>query len=557
VTAVPISRIARLLGFLAVAGALFAPGVGSAARTFTVTQSPPAGTEFDMRSTQSVGFQVTSTASGANALERIYLVRFRINSGSVFAGGTAAPAGWSRTAFTTTSVTFQATSWANAIPAGGSATFAISITMRSTTQDANETLRDVRSSFTTTSTGPPFTSLGTSTVSSPGGWTLRSYGVTFQLTDLSGNPVTALAAGSSFRLVMTVTNLTTGTQNGIAASPNPPTPVKTGTVTQSLTGTAGSPLNLVSGASGSITFTYGTAASDTGTIAFTAIARNSGSVTSRLATSSTLSIGRFTAAVASSLACQYAGSNITVTMSLTDGFPYSILNVTPVLAPLAGAPVTLVSGPSPAAPIASVPASPPNTDVTWTYQVNATGATNPFTFSGSASGTGNTAGSPAVATPTATSASVKRGDFGASLSPTVVNAGSSNVEVTVSIANNGCAAVASVAITPPAGWTASADTYSLVDISAGSSIETWTAAGAGPVTFTAPNLAGQMPLGFGGDFAIVFAATPASAGAGSFTVRVTDANGLFTDIPLAITVNAYKSGTLNDATSRVWREVFQ
>ena len=553
----PIARIARFLGLLAAAAALGPVGSAWAARTFTVAQIPAIGTEFDMRSTQSVSFVVTSTASGGNALERIYLVRFRISSGSVFAGGTAAPAGWSRTAFTTTSVTFQATSWANAIPSGGSATFTLSITMRSTTQDVSETLRDIRSSFTTTSTGPPFTSLGTATVSNPGGWTLRSYGVTFQLTDLSGNPITALAAGTSFRLVMTVTNLTTGTQNGITASPNPPTVVKTGTVTQSLTGTAGSPLNLVSGASGSITFTYGTAASDTGTIAFTAIARNSGSITSRLVTSSTLSVGRMTAAIASSLACQYAGSNITVTMSITDGFPYSILNVTPVLTPLAGAPVTYVSGPSPAAPIASVPVSPPTTDVTWTYQVNAAGATNPFTFSGSASGTGNTAGSPAVATPTANSASVTRGDFPASLNPTVVNAGSSNVEVTVSIANNGCAAVTSVAITPPAGWTASSDTYSLVDIAAGSSIETWTAAGAGPVTFTAPNLAGQMPLGFGGDFAIVFGATPAAAGAGSFTVRVTDANGLFTDIPLPVTVNAFKSGTLNDAASRIWREIFQ
>ncbi|HEX3096708.1 MAG TPA: hypothetical protein VHQ02_03260 [Usitatibacter sp.] len=550
------TRLARLAGILALAAALLPMGNAWAARTFTVLQSPATGTEFDMRSTQSVSFQVTSTASGANVGERIYLVRFRISSGSVFSGGTAAPAGWNRTAFTTTSVTFQATSWANAIPSGGSAAFAISIIMRSSTQDVSETLRDIRSSFTTTTTGPPFTSLGTSTVSNPGGWTLRSYGVTFQLTDLSGNPITALAAGTSFRLVMTVTNLTTVTQNGITASPNPPTAVKTGTVTQGLTGTTGSPLNLVSNASGSITFTYSTAAADSGTIFFTAIARNSGSITSRLATSSTLSIGRFTAAVASSLACQYAGSNITVTLSLTDGFPYSILNVTPVLAPLAGAPVTYVSGPSPAAPIASVPVSPPATNVTWTYLVNATGTANPFTFSGSASGTGNTVGSPAVATPTATSANVKRGDFGASLNPTVVNAGSSNVEVTVSITNNGCAAVTSVAITPPAGWTGSADSYSLVDI-VGSSIETWTAAGVGPVTFTAPNLAAQMPLGFGGDFAVVFAATPAAAGAGNFTVRVTDANGLFTDIPLPITVNAFKSGTLNDAASRVWREIFQ
>ena len=77
------------------------------------------------------------------------------------------------------------------------------------------------------------------------------------------------------------------------------------------------------------------------------------------------------------------------------------------------------------------------------------------------------------------------------------------------------------------------------------------------VTFTAPSIATQMPLASGGDFAVVYASTPAAATASVFTVRVTDANGLFSDIPLTVTVNAFKAGTLNDAAGRTWREEFR
>lgn len=526
-----------------------------AARTYTYVQSPVAGTQFDMGSTQSVTYQITNTATAPNAGERIYEVRFRINSGSLFSASTAAPAGWTRTAFSTTSVTFQASSWANAIASGGSASFTLQITMRSTTTNVNEALQDIRGRFTATTTGPPFTNLASITTATPGAWTLMSLSITtFQITDLAGTPITALTAGTSFRLVMTVKNNSSVIQNNVVSNPNPPTAVKTGTVTQALTGTVGSPLSLTAGASGTITFTYSTVAPDNGTISFTADARNGATVTSKTATSTTLSVGRFTASVTSSASCQYAGSNITLTMALTDGYPYSILNVTPTLTPVAGAPVTYVSGPSPAAPIASVPASPPVTNITWTYQVNSTGTTNPFTFSGSATGTGNTGGSPVLTTPTATSSNITRGIFSAAISPTVVNAASTNVEVQVTVTNNGCAAVNSVAITPPAGWTGAADAYSLVDLSAVNSVETWTAAG---TTFTAPNVASQMPLTFGGSFAVVFASTPAAATSSVFTVRVTDANAQFVDIPLTVTVNAFKSGSLNDAATRVWREDFR
>ena len=521
-----------------------------AARSYTNTQSPALGTAFDMGSIQSLTYAITNTSDGGNVGERIYEMRFRISSGSLFLSSTAAPAGWTRTAFSSTLVTFEATSWANAIAVGGaSVSFTLVVAMRATTADVNETLRDMRAAFTTTTTGPPFPRTGRTTTGTPGGWTLKSLAITsFQITDTLGNPVTAITAGTSFRLVMTVKNNSTVTQSTIVSNPNPPTAVKTGTVTQSLTGTAGSPLSLVAGASGTITFTYSTVTTDSGTIYFTANAQNGATVTSAAATSTTLAISKFTAALSVSSACLYAGASLTVTMLVTNATASTINSVSGTLSPAAGAPVTLDSGPTPAS-IASM-ATMTTATVTWVYTVNSAGATNPFTFNGSATGT---AGS-TLTTPTATSATVKRGIFTATVNPVSTNAGSTNTELTFNVTNSGCANVDSVAVTASAGWTYGSDAYSLVNLSAVSAIETWTTSGANPVTFTAPNIAGQMPVTFSGSYSVVYSATPASATTSAFTIRVTDANGKFEDVPVSVTVNAFKSGTLNNAVNRNWRE---
>ena len=551
-----------LAGWLAVAvaaaAALACPGEARAARNYTATQTPAVGTQFDMGTTQPISYLITNTSSGAQAGERIYYISFRLSGGSTFSSATAAPAGWTRTIFTSTEVAFTATSFANAIASGSSLSFTLSVVMQSGGSSVNETLRDIRASFTDTATGPPYNNQGTGPINNAGGWTLGVLAITsFVITDTLGNPITALLAGSSFRLVMTVKNTSTVSQTPVVSNPNPPTAIKTGTVTQGLTGTAGSPLTLAPGASGTITFTYSTAATDSGTIYFNARAYRNATANSAYANSSILSVGRYVASVTPSLACQYVGSNFTVTVGLMNAYTFTILNANPTLTPLAGSPVTLVAGPTPAVPIASVPISPPTTNVVYTYQVNATGTTNPFRFTVSATGNLNTAGTPAVVTPVATSAWVSRGYFTATINPSVVNAGSTNVELTVTVTNSGCAPVASVGITPGAGWGAAADTYSLVDQSTGVPTEGWTAAGGASVTFTAPSIATQMPLASGGDFAVVYASTPAAATASVFTVRVTDANGLFSDLPVTVTVNAFKAGTLNDAAGRVWREEFR
>jgi hypothetical protein len=535
---------------------LASPGEARAARNYTATQTPAVGAQFDMGTTQPISYLIANTSGGAQVGERIYYISFRLSGGSTFSSSTAAPAGWTRTTFTTTEVAFTATSWANAIAAGGSLTFTPVVVMQSGGSNVNENLRDIRANFTDTTTGPPFNNQGTGPINNAGGWTLGVLAITsFIITDTLGNPITALLAGGTFRLVMTVKNTSTVVQNPVVSNPNPPTAIKTGTVTQGLTGTAGSPLNLAAGASGTITFTYTTVATDSGTIYFNARAFRTATANSAFANSSILAVGRYVVSVTPSLTCQYVGSNFTVTLGLMNSYPFTILNANPTLTPLAGSPVTLIAGPAPTVPIASIPIG--TTNVVYTYQVNATGTTSPFRFNASATGNLNTAGTPALTTPVSTSAWVSRGNFSASINPTVVNAGSTNVELTVTVTNNGCAAVASVGITPGAGWAGAGDTYSLVDQAVGVPTEGWTAAGGAAVTFTAPSIATRMPLAAGGEFAVVYASTPPAATASVFTVRVTDANGLFSDIPLTVTVNAFKAGTLNDAAGRVWREEFR
>jgi hypothetical protein len=427
---------------------------------------------------------------------------------------------------------------------------------RSTTADVtNETLRDIRARYTTTTTGPPFTSLFSLTTNTPGSFSLKSLAITtFQITDLSGTPITAIVAGTSFRLVMTVKNNSTVAQSPITSIANPPAATKTGTVTQSLTGTVGSPLNLASLASGTITFTFSTSAGDNGTIYFTASAQRIATVSSTTATSPTLTVAPCVLSASfqlpASAICQYAGTNVSLRVGLTNNCAVTFNTVTPTLNPPAG-PVTLVSGPTPAS-IASIAVGTTAT-VNWVYQINNAAvppATNPFTFTASA-----TSVSPALTAPAATSPFITRGEFPITVNPPVTNATSTNVELTWTATNSGCANVNSVAVTIPAGWVSANDAYSLVDLSAINSVETWVPTGANPVTFTSPDVPNQLPQSFGGDFSLVFSATPASAGVSNFTVNVTDANGVTVPVNVPVTVNPFKDPNgLNSVTNRMWRE---
>ena len=557
----------QLLALGALVILLLGHGLAHAARTFSYSQTPtPATAIFAMGSTQSLSYLITNTNTAPNTGERIFTVRIRINSGSTFTAATVAPAGWTLTTRTTTTATYRANAWANAIVPGASQSFTIVVLMRTSTADVNDKLRDIRSSYTTSTTFATTAGTVTSTIAATpapptqpsvdGQWKLVSLIVTsFQIVDaVLGTPISSLAAGGNFKLVMTVKNNSTATQSGIVSNPNPITTgaVKTGTVTQVLTGTTGSPLTLTAGASGTITYTFSTAALDSGTIYFTASAQKSATVTSASATSPTLTVSQciFSASITASATCLYATQNISLTMLLTNSCAVALTTVTPVLSTIPGWAMP-VSGPTPAT-VPSIAANGGTASVGWVYQLTTTAATNPFPFTGSA-----TSASPFKTTPAAASPSIQRGEFDIALTPSVTNASSTNVELDWDVTNNGCAAANSVAVTYPAGWVWANDAYSLVNLNATTAVETWVASGANPVTFTSPNIPNQLPQTFDGDFFLVFSATPASGGTSIFSVNVTDATGAVVSVPVNVTVNPYADADgLNNVNNNSWREQF-
>lgn len=584
-----IRRIVPVLLFLLMFTSWLEPV--QAARTYTLAQTNPAApAQIDMGTTQTITYRVTNTSTGGNAGERIYEMRFRLpGTGTVFSATTAAPAGWTRTAFSTTSVTFRATSWANSITTGNFLDFNIVLVMRTTTADVNETLRDARASYTLdTNFSNGVTRSGRVTINNPGSWTLKSLQITsFLATDLAGN--TTVVAGNQFRVVITVRNISSATQSSIVSVANPPamiTSLWTGPVpTWASTTYSPNPLTLAAGASGTITFLYNTNSGSDGNVTFGGVGgayvrNNTGSATSRTQNSNTLAVGRFSGSItvtpsSPSPGCEYEGNTVTVTMTLTNNFPYNIINVTPTLTPSVGAPVVYQSGPTPAAPNGPVTASGGTFVFTWVYLVSGGNPGDLFNFTGSATGTGQTGGSPARSTPTATSANVKRGGYSPSVSP--ANAGTSNADSANEIlkwliTNNGCADVKQVSVTIPAGWTvATVDpyySYSLIDQDSPPNPgttqieEVWTVSGTNPVVFTASlvpyNALPLIPASpKQGDFRLVFTATPASPETSTFTLRITDTNNAFVDRSTTVTVDPYGTGGRNDTNKVNWREVFQ
>lgn len=538
-----------------------------AARSYTIAQTPVAPVSFGMGTAGTLTYRITNTNNGGNVGERIYELRFRLpGTGTTFAATTAAPAGWTRTAYSTTSVTFRATSWANAIATGAFRDFAINFTFRSTTVDVNETLRDIRARYTTTTTGPPFTRLASVTTNNPGSWTLKSLSITsFQITDPFGAPVSAVAYGAQFRLVMTVRNNSTATQTAIISNANPP-----GRVPGSLTPTGPSstvytpnPLTLAAGASGTITFTYTAPFGPPGTIQFTASARNgANTATSSIALSNILTVSPLNASLAVTPSCLFTGDTATFTMTVTNNTGAAVTNVTPSALTRVlhdGAGIGAFSAPNPAWFDLAVAAS--NT-FTWTATVTgvvpASGNKPSFEVTGTASANGG------LVTPLATSPTQDIDAYLVSAAPSTTNASSTNGELIFTVNNRGCAAINSVSIavpTIPSGWSfvnGPYDSYSEVDLSVGNTVDTWTMTWSDPSAgfAAAPTAAERLPIDFTGDFSMVFSAMPTATGTSNFTITITDVA-----VPVnirtpqtSITVNPFDSAGPNAASGLIWQE---
>ncbi len=564
-------------GFLALLVALCAASIpAQAARSFTIAQTAPvAPGEVDMGTTQTLTYTVTNTASGGNAGERIYRMRFRLSgsctgtgcTATLFTTASAAPANWTRTGFNTTSVTYTAATWADSIPAGSSLSFSVVVTAGKSTQDRTETLRDARASYTTdTDFSNGIKNAGTSTINTPGSWILQSLQITgFQTTDTSGVPTSAIAAGATFRIVITVKNISVATLNGIVANPSPPTATTSVGFGASPNcsapppTTSPSPFNLAAGASGTITYTNCTtvlANSGTVTYSVTDVRIGGGAATSRTGSSNVLSVSPLSVGIAitgpyvADTTCHFSGDTATFVMTVTNNTGANVTSITPSALTRAGTNTTI--GAFTAQPTSCSGAFPlPNggwCKYTWTAPVTiigsypSSGAKPIFSVTGSAS-----ANPGPITSPTVPSNPQDVEGFVVTVAPTATNTDSTNEQFTFSLLNSGCANVNQVAITAPGAFPFSGDGYSLIN----STAEDWTQTG---TTFAAGTV---LPTGASGDFSLVFTSTPSATGTYTFSLNVTDQNAVSKTVTVDVPVATFGSGTINVASPATWREVFQ
>jgi hypothetical protein len=580
-------------GFLAL---LFALAVASipvhAARLFGITQTAPiAPGEVDMGATQTLTYTISNNNTGTNAGERIYRMRFRLNgtctgtgcTATLFTTASTAPANWTRTSFSTTSVTYTANTWADAIlapPSPNSLSFSVVVTAGKSTQDRTETLRDARASYTTDTTfSNGITNAGSVTTSAPAGtsWILQSLQITgFQTTDTSGVPTSAIAAGVSFRIVITVKNISVATINGIVANLSPPAATRTGTFSGaspvcSLTSTSPSPLNLAAGASGTITYTCTTTSSDSGTVTYSVTDVRSGApVTSRSGTSNVLSVSPLSVGIAitgpyvADTTCHFSGDTATFVMTVTNNTTGPLTSITPSALIRFGTNTTIGAFTGPATSCSGAFPLPVGgfCKYTWTAPVTiigsypSSGSKPTFLVTGSAS-----ANPGPITSPTNTSNTQDVDGFVVTVAPTATNTDSTNQQFTFSVTNRACDNLNKVAITVPGGFVYGGDGYSVVTDTTPIPNESWSQA---TTTFTAPlNNApaadpGRIPnTGSSGDFSLVMSSTPSAAGTYTFTLTFTDENAVARSGTLDVPVSTFGTGTINSASPSTWREVFQ
>ncbi|HLF87179.1 MAG TPA: hypothetical protein VI584_08860, partial [Nitrospiria bacterium] len=363
-----------------------------------------------------------------------------------------------------------------------------------------------------------------------------------------------VAPGSGFSLVITVKNESSALLNSIRPDPNPPTPtICLGcTVTLNTPAPSPNPLSLAAGATNTITYNYTTGGNNNGTVYFTTRVRHpstgSTTATSLSASSNTVVIGGFVGNITTDFACVYTNNTIIVTMNLSNFTAGTITNVTPSLTPGGTATKTLLSGPTPTPPINI--AANGTAAFSWTYRIIGT-LDQTYSFSGGAVGS-----STAIVSP---SSPGRVGDYTVSMSLDKTNATSTNQELTWTITNKGCAAVQSVSVSYPAGWTWDNDAYSLVDPdplcpTTPIPIETWIVSGSNPISFSAPSSQCRILIDFDGNFSLVFSSTPTATGVSSFSMAITDANSLSRALTTTVTVNPFNFEGLNTAGTETYRE---
>ncbi len=534
-----------------------------AAQTFTVTLTT-APAEFDMGSTMAATWVIkNTTTTGLYTNDTIKVVRFRTNNGNAIMSVTA-PAGWTVSyASGCCSGGFQSvtltTTYANGISPGASLAFPMQMKFRTTSADAtNQHLRDVRSTFS--SSGGATNNITVNSFSAAGNnvWTLRSLVITLTPS------ASSIGLNCLFTLTMNVTNKSTSNITTVTANPNPPNKPTVNSLSGGATATTSTSPSIASlaanGGSGNLVWNY-IAGGNAGTISFTAAARDStGTRTSRSITTpnptvtigSAVTCGFIASFNATTPACLYSGATATFTMQVSNTIAPAtpLTNVQPSTPVNSGsASINSLSAPNPA----SIPSLNSGTSgpFAWTAQVSGnTGATVMVT----AHANGTDPLFNVRQSNDATSPSVTLNGYPVSVSPSAVNASSTNWEVTWVVTNSGCNPVTKVSIPIPTNWTWTGMAYALVN----GVNEDWTAAQVGSsIVFTSGT---QMPTGSSGAYSLTFNMPAATSGPTSYNLTVTDSASLVkASDSYTIEVDPFDTSSTgsNNTNPGMWREIFK
>lgn len=475
-----------------------------------VTMGDPAGTVLTYR--------ITNTNTGGDAAKNITTVEFNVAAPYSWAAGIAAPTGWQITVQTATRVTFTVT--AGTVPPkiarNASQDFTLVLgAIPSAAQDTTSALSSVKATYD----GGGQTKTYNNPASSA--WTRKSLAITsFTALDATTGLQSSFPGGQ-LTVTLTVVNRSSSNWTGIVSVPQPPSTVISGNPTVA---TVSSPsINLNAGQTGSLVWTYtiggscGVANPPAGSVSFSVTnARNStNATTSKSAASNAVEIGCYTGSLGMSATCLSSGTDVTVAMTLKNGYASDISNVAASVVPGGTATKTYKSGPQYSS---TTIVSGGTATATWVYTITGT-AGQTFSFTGTATGklppnkTVN-----ASVSPSAAGAIVAVPAIGVSPAALPSDKGKS-AALTWSFTNTLCNPVKRVAVTVPAGWTY-LDGSGLITNS-GTVYDDWSDSLAGStVTFNAGT---NMSAAVGAGVFTVFVNAPSAQAAYAFPVTLTEA----------------------------------
>ena len=514
--------------------------------------APVVVTMGDAAGTQLI-YRIRNANTNPDTGDSITKVEFNLNAPYTWSNTTAAPAGWQRTTLSATQIIFTAVS-PTKIATGSSQDFTLILgTIPSGAQDSTDLLRSVKSTYDDAKSD-----IMNNPASSA--WKRKSLQVnSFTAVD-SVTGLQASSPGRQLTVTLVVTNRSTLNWTGIVSVPQPPNTVIAWTSGSTTITTGSSPsLNLISGQTGTLTWTY-TIGSNCGVVtppvgsayfSITNLKDSSNAVTSKPVTSNTVAIGCFTGVIALSSTSISSGTNVTVTMTLRNGFAQSITAVGAMLATGGTATSTFVSGSGPNYSSTTIAAGATIT-ATWVYTITGSAAQTYF-FTGSVSGTLQTVPTKAV------NAVVNASAVGSIISPLTITATTSatadrykTVSVGWDFTNTQPNPVKTVEITFPAGWVFG-DGSCLIN-NAGTEVDDWTVGVAGSiVTFTAGT---NMIPGDTGKFIIIFSDIPAVQSGYIFPVKVTESAPGNPSTTINTTVNVGAAGA-GITSPGLWKEIIQ